>query len=325
MRKNISCIYNKENLGSHEFLCPNRKIWLVKPLTACNLNCKYCYYEINTVLKNNKPLSTTELMSVFKDLQFSKNDYIFLSGGEFLLHPNCFEIAKYLRNEGFTILTTNGINIPKHEKLIREVDGVQVSLDSVKSDYHDKYRGEQQKTIEGILYLTEHLVNTNIIVVLSKKNIDEFPNILSFCIENKVNGIFIQLLWLPKEHVLYNELILNKRDSESFKKVKHSLLQAKNKLHVPQNFYLELLETAIVSTLDNYEVKNCFGMKCLLTIDPYGNINNCLPSNLIWSCEEYPTTEAAGYSFKNNVCGHFSNECLCFFGQLTMNYGAKRR
>lgn len=69
----------------------------------------------------------------------------------------------------------------------------------------------------------------------------------------------------------------------------------------------------MTNTLDNYKVKNCFGINCLLTIEPYGSINNCLPSDLINDQNESPTTELSEFSFKNGVCSYFSNECLCFF------------
>jgi len=271
-------------------------------------------------LRSNQKLTHNELSNSLKSVKIKKNDYIFLSGGEFSLHPECVEIASFLRRKGFVILTSNGMNIQKNEKLIKEVNCVQITLDSITSDYHDRYRGMQQQTIQGIRYLTSHGINTNVIVVLSKKNVGEFTDILSFCLKNKVRGLFVQLLWLPKEHELYKELILDEQDLESYFKVKLSLLEVEDKIHVPSKFYLDLLETSITSTLENYVMKNCFGMKSLFTIDPNGNINNCLPSDIIKDLTDSPSTLTAGYSFEDGVCKHFSNECLCFFGHLAMDY-----
>lgn len=302
------------------FQFPKRKMVLIKPLTVCNITCKYCYYEINTNLRDKKLSSLVEMTNAIDKLDLNQDDYVFLSGGEFVLHPKSLDIAKYVREKAFIILSTNGVGLDKYKEILSEVNAVQVSLDSVTSDYHEEFRGKQKETIESIKFLKENDINTSIIVVLSKKNMDEFEDILAFALDHKLDGLFIQLMWLPKDHSLYNDLVPNDNDLKTYSKIKQCLKMVQNKLNIPQDFYLDLLERAITDNLGNYAIKNCFGMNNLLIVDPYNNINHCLPTNLIKNSKDYPNTSSIGVPFENDICKYFSKECLCFFGQLTMNY-----
>ena len=306
----------------YEFQFPDKNLVLLKPLTVCNLACKYCYYEINSNLRSKKFANLDNIFKAINTINLKSNDYIFLSGGEFLLHPQYLEIVRFLKNKAFIILTTNGIDLYKHQKVLVEVDAVQVTLDSIKSRYHDEFRGKQEETINSLKELTQNEINTSILVVLSKKNIAEFDHILSFSIENNVNSIFIQLLWLPKSHQLYNSLVLDEDDIEAYLKIKNNLIKSNNKINIPQNFYLNLLQQAIKDDLKDYAVINCFGMDNVLVIDPYGNINHCLPYDFInlKNSNDYPNTQSRGLPFKNRICNYFSSECICFFGHITMDY-----
>ncbi len=302
-----------------------KKIVLFKPTTLCNLKCKYCYYELNTELMINQLISEDEFNSAIEKVDINDGDILFLSGGEYLIHPRSLDFIKTIRNiytNISIILTTNGVNLKRKKflPLLNSVDCIQISLDSVSSSYHDIYRGKQNETISSILSLKDFNFNLSLIVVLSKKNISEFHSILSFAIDNNINSIFIQLLWLPEKHQLYDELVLTEKDLDLYNNIMDSLISARCKIKIPPVFYLKLLREAISNNLSKYAVKNCFGLDNLLTIDPYGNINNCLPAELLQHTSSYPTTENLGNPAKDNNCAYFSVECLCFFGHLAMDY-----
>ncbi|WP_148042771.1 radical SAM protein [Pedobacter jejuensis] len=134
--------------------------WIVLQLVEkCNLRCKMCYQwgETGSYLdfgkENLKLLSFEVIKDIINDCGDTK-PYIGLYGGEPLMHPEIFEILRFLKEKEIkTYIDTNGtLNEKNAEKLIdSKVDLLWISLDGP-PDINDRQRGNgvYKRVIKGI-------------------------------------------------------------------------------------------------------------------------------------------------------------------------------
>lgn len=147
----------------------------------CNLNCRYCY------AKERTKFSTSGLsewiMYINKVLSISQPIDFTFTGGEPLLVPFLFDLAKYIKNRGSnSILLTNGIGI-LNEKIAKNIaqyfSQVRISLDSLDMKTSDYLRGRGvSKRVEEAINLLDK-AGANVLVVatitqLNKYEIAEF-------------------------------------------------------------------------------------------------------------------------------------------------------
>lgn len=144
----------------------------------CNLNCRYCY-------------ATDRKESVYPQLQMddyrrlvdgiqemSCNVEFTLTGGEPLLNPDVFNLARYIRRKGASVdVLTNGTLIT--EKNIEEVeaafDKVSISLDGSTAALHDAFRGHgsHERTEHAIRLLESHRVPYRLSMTVNRLNIGD--------------------------------------------------------------------------------------------------------------------------------------------------------
>ncbi len=110
---------------------------------SCNLQCLHCYSDSHA-RKYSGELTTEEAKAVLDDLAEFKVPAILFSGGEPLVRPDIFDLARYARSKKISIvLSTNGTLIDeKMAKRIKETgfSYVGVSLDGI-GPVHDHFRG----------------------------------------------------------------------------------------------------------------------------------------------------------------------------------------
>lgn len=112
----------------------------------CNMRCEHC--RAWDEAKINMPLEKVEKIISFATRNADSSFRLTISGGEPFIHPNLVEIVSLAKQLGVEdiIITTNGslVNQEKIAKLeelnIRNLC-IQVSLDSINADTHDKFRG----------------------------------------------------------------------------------------------------------------------------------------------------------------------------------------
>jgi heme d1 biosynthesis radical SAM protein NirJ len=114
-------------------------------IRRCNLTCRHCY-SISADIDFKGELSTGEVFMVMDDLKAFKVPALILSGGEPLLRPDIFAIARRSKAMGFyTALSSNGTLIDAHNiDAIADTgfDYVGISLDGI-ADTHDRFRRKQ--------------------------------------------------------------------------------------------------------------------------------------------------------------------------------------
>ncbi|MFO1207384.1 MAG: radical SAM protein, partial [Burkholderiales bacterium] len=111
-------------------------------IRRCNLTCKHCY-SVSADHDFPGELSTSEVFSVMDDLKAFRVSVLILSGGEPLLRPDLFDIARRAKAMGFYVgLSSNGTLIDRDNiDRITDIgfDYVGISLDG-RRDTHDRFR-----------------------------------------------------------------------------------------------------------------------------------------------------------------------------------------
>lgn len=142
---------------------------------ACNLSCEYCRASA-TATPADTELSTEEAKA-FIDQVAPRRPMLILSGGEPLLRPDVFDIARYARDLGVRVsLATNGtllcpeaVDKMKAAGIIR----VSISLDGPGPDIHDAVRGRgsfdlSMRGIENLRGRIDYQIN----MTVTKGNLD---------------------------------------------------------------------------------------------------------------------------------------------------------
>lgn len=147
----------------------------------CNLNCRYCY------AKERSKCQTSDLskwiMYVDKVLSISQPIDFTFTGGEPLLVPFLFDLAKYIQNRGSnSILLTNGMGVLNEQiakNMTKYFSQVRISLDSLDEKISAYLRGpEVLKRVDEALNLLDK-AGANVVVVatitqLNKYEVAEF-------------------------------------------------------------------------------------------------------------------------------------------------------
>jgi len=166
---------------------------------ACNLNCKHCYEDAHTPRKDE--LTTEEALEAVDKMADAGVAYIAVSGGEPLMRPDLFEIAKRIKENkmAFSIATNGTLLTKENVKKLEDVNCryVQISLDGLK-DTHNSFRGAKsfERTIEGIKNAVDSNITVGIAMTVTKYNIKEVPAIIDLT-EKLGADIFMHYNFIP--------------------------------------------------------------------------------------------------------------------------------
>jgi len=183
----------------------------------CNLDCRYCFVDVNTIHKED--LDLEEWKKVIFDLRQRGCVAITFMGGEPLLFKGLSELVRFGKSLGLSVdLTTNGIGIEKHIDAVRQIDSVMVSLDGTKEE-HDINRGKNSfdHVCSAIKFLKENKVPVRINCIVSQQNKNSIPWLLDFAEEYKTPVTFNLLSEFPNDAKnLEREIMLNDEETKEF-------------------------------------------------------------------------------------------------------------
>ena len=140
----------------------------------CNLRCKHCY--INFREKKEKDFIQIETIKQTLSLS-NKVDYIYLTGGEPMLHPDFNAILRLCLKYSTTIIQTNALNInDKKARFLRKVEAenqkgneiiLMISIDHYEEKINDEIRGRgsYRKAIHAIQSLIKYDFNPILCIV----------------------------------------------------------------------------------------------------------------------------------------------------------------
>lgn len=165
----------------------------------CNLTCKHCY-SISADKDFPGELSTTEVFRVMDDLKTARVPVLILSGGEPLLRPDIFDIARRGKDMGFYVgLSSNGTLV--NDENVQAIaatgfDYVGISLDGIKST-HDRFRrkeGAYDAALNGVRLCRDAGAKVGIRFTLTQENAHDFPALLDLMEAEAIDKFYLSHL-----------------------------------------------------------------------------------------------------------------------------------
>lgn len=167
---------------------------------GCNLSCVHCRGASTSQVPEGE-LSTEEAMHFIDEIAKMGDPILILTGGEPLVREDVYDIARYGTDKGLRIaLATNGtlLNDDVVKKLKDAgVQRVSISIDGSTEKTHDEFRGVPgafKSTIRGIEYLKNGGLEFQINTTITKRNLNEIPDILELATEIGAQAHHIFLL-----------------------------------------------------------------------------------------------------------------------------------
>lgn len=168
-------------------------------IRRCNLTCKHCY-SISADTDFKGELSTAEVNAVMDDLKAFRVPVLILSGGEPLLRPDIFEIAKRAKHMGFYVgLSSNGTLITEANiDAIADVgfDYVGISLDGIGA-VHDAFRrkeGAYAASLHGVRLCKARDLKVGLRFTMTQDNASHLPQLLQLMDEEAVDKFYFSHL-----------------------------------------------------------------------------------------------------------------------------------
>jgi heme d1 biosynthesis radical SAM protein NirJ len=168
-------------------------------IRRCNLTCKHCY-SISADTNFPGELTTEEVYTVMADLKAFRVPVLILSGGEPLLRPDIYAIAKRAKAEGFYVgLSSNGTLIDKENiDKIAECDFnyVGVSLDGLGAT-HDKFRrldGAFDASLKGIRLCRDLGLKIGVRYTMTQDNAHDLPGLLKLVEDEGIDRFYFSHL-----------------------------------------------------------------------------------------------------------------------------------
>jgi heme d1 biosynthesis radical SAM protein NirJ len=168
-------------------------------IRRCNLTCKHCY-SISADKDFSGELATDEVFRTMEDLKAFKVPALILSGGEPLLRPDFFDIARRSKELGFyTALSSNGTLIDEAmmEKIVPVDFGyVGVSLDGLGAT-HDKFRrmdGAFDKSLHAIRLCRDAGLKVGVRFTLTQDNHADLPGLLRLVEDEGIDRFYFSHL-----------------------------------------------------------------------------------------------------------------------------------
>jgi len=166
---------------------------------ACNLACIHC--RASAIREPAPDELSTEEAKHFIDELVEYRPIIILTGGEPLLRPDFYDIARYASGKGLrVVLATNGTLLtPGIVRKLKEVgiQRVSISIDGSTAQTHDAFRGEPgafEAALRGIDMLKNEGIGFQINTTITKRNLAEIPGIYDLALELGASALHIFLL-----------------------------------------------------------------------------------------------------------------------------------
>jgi heme b synthase len=168
--------------------------------SACNLRCVHCR-ACPAEERSPDELSTEEGMRLIDQIASFAKPVLVLSGGEPLVRPDVFEIAKYAASSGLRVaLATNGTLVtPEIVRRAKEsgIQRVSVSIDGPDAESHDGFRrvpGCFEAAWQGVEHFKAAGMPFQINTTVTKHNVESLPEILLMAVERGAAALHIFLL-----------------------------------------------------------------------------------------------------------------------------------
>jgi len=155
----------------------------------CNLSCVHCRASA-TKGPYTGELDTAACLQLLDQIAETGNPIVILTGGEPLLKPDIFEIAKYGTDKGLRmVMAPNGTLITEtsaKQMADAGIKRISISLDGSEKEIHDKFRGVDgafDGALRGIDFAKEAGIEFQINTTITKANLEQIPKIQELAIK----------------------------------------------------------------------------------------------------------------------------------------------
>ena len=190
----------KTHLASHSSSTPELRMIAWELTRSCNLACVHCRASAERGPYPGE-LSTQEVLKVMDDIALVGKPVIILTGGEPLLRPDIFDLARHGTEKGFRmVMATNGTLFTEETVDKMKASGIQrisISLDGPDSETHDAFRkvkGSFEGSLHGIGMAKKGGLDFQINTTITKINLHLIPDILRLAVELGAVALHIFLL-----------------------------------------------------------------------------------------------------------------------------------
>lgn len=169
----------------------------------CNLRCKHCYQSA-TPDKQADELNLEEKIRLIDELASHYMAMIAFAGGEPTLSKDLLPVLRRCQKHGMhtSLATHGGTMTPELAGEVAEagVRYVEISLDSVYAEKHDRFRGVPgmwQRTVQGMKnVVAEKRLRLGVAMCVHRDNVEEVEEMLHFC-EAMGAGSFAHFNFIP--------------------------------------------------------------------------------------------------------------------------------
>ncbi len=285
---------------------------------GCNLKCDYCYFKIQK--RKSIFFKSYDINKIHKKISAFGIRQIIISGGEPLISPNLHKFSAFFSSKGIdVILTTNGTLLSKssiQSILESNTKGVIVSLDSYRSDYHNKVRGGFEETINGIYELVKIKEANNLRIgvccVITKQNLSDIFTTLKYSIDLGVDYFKFQPVYIPNNNKKLKHYNLESKDYIQLRDSLELLYLIGKDIVMPVRNKMEWVLNALIE--NRHTVEDCWVGKRLFFLSeknvfyPCPTLSIVDPSSGINLDEEMKSC-----SLEKKVCKNFSTDCACLW------------
>jgi AdoMet-dependent heme synthase len=170
-------------------------------LTArCNLACRHCRAEAQNHVAEGE-LETSEILRVARDIREAGDPILVLTGGEALMRPDFFDIARDCATRFTRVaLATNGTLVDAGLAARIAACGLQrvsISLDGATAGTHDAFRGVPgsfEAAMKGFAALRQAGLSVQVNVTVARHNAEELPAILDLALAGGADAFHVFVL-----------------------------------------------------------------------------------------------------------------------------------
>ena len=150
----------------------------------CNLNCVHCRAAA-TMGPYEGELDTSTCLKLVDQIARVGQPIVILTGGEPLLRPDIFEVARHGTNQGLRmVMAPNGTLITESiasQMAEAGIKRISISLDGATREVHDRFRGVDgayDGSLNGIEMAKAAGIEFQINTTITRTNLDQIPEIL---------------------------------------------------------------------------------------------------------------------------------------------------
>jgi len=155
----------------------------------CNLSCIHCRASA-TKGPYTGELDTGTCLQLIDQIAETGTPIVILTGGEPLIKPDIFEIAKYGTDKGLRmVMAPNGTLITEtsaKQMADAGIKRISISLDGSEKEIHDKFRGIDgafDGALRGIQFAKDAGIEFQINTTITKANLEQIPKIQELAVK----------------------------------------------------------------------------------------------------------------------------------------------